>query len=111
MSAPDVLALPRLPRDEAGPVFAEPWQAQAFALVLSLHEAGRFSWPDWAAALSAQLASDPADDGSRYYDHWVAALETLVVGRDLARASELDVRKHAWAEAYSRTPHGRPVEL
>lgn len=111
MSAPDVLSLPRLPRDETGPVFAEPWQAQAFALVLSLHEAGRFSWPDWAATLSAELARDPADDGSRYYEHWVAALETLVTRQHLARSAELDARKHAWADAYSRTPHGRPVEL
>ena len=111
MSAPDVLALPRLPRDAAGPVFAEPWQAQAFALVLSLHEAGRFSWPDWAAALSAELACDPGDDGSRYYEHWVAALESLVTGRALAGADELEVRKRAWAAAYARTPHGRPVAL
>ena len=111
MSAPDVLALPRLPRDAEGPELAEPWQAQAFALVLSLHEAGRFSWPEWAAALSAELAGDPGDDGSRYYDHWVAALEGLVTGQDLAGAGELEARKSAWAEAYARTPHGRPVEL
>jgi nitrile hydratase accessory protein len=110
LSAPDVLALPRLPRDAEGPVFAEPWQAQAFALVLSLHAAGRFSWPEWAAALSAELARDPADDAG-YYEHWVAALEGLVTGRSLAGAGELNVRKRAWAEAYARTPHGRPVEL
>lgn len=92
-------------------MFAEPWQAQAFALVLNLHEAGRFSWPDWAAARSAELARDPGDDGSRYYDHWVAALEGLVTGRELAGAAELEVRKRAWAAAYARTPHGWPVAL
>lgn len=111
MSAPDVLSLPRLPRDAEGPVFAEPWQAQAFALTLKLHERGAFTWPEWAEALSMELARDPADDGSRYYDHWVAALEGLVTGRNLAAPSELDARKAAWKDAYLHTPHGQPVNL
>ena len=111
MSAPDLAALPRLPRDAGGPVFAEPWQAQAFALALKLHEAGAFTWPEWAQALSAELAGDPDDDGSRYYDHWVAALEGLVAGRNLAAPAELAARKDAWRDAYLRTPHGQPVEL
>jgi nitrile hydratase accessory protein len=111
LSAPDPLGLPRLPRDAEGPVFAEPWQAQAFALTLELHKAGRFTWTEWAETLGQQLATDPADDGARYYDHWVAALETLVTGRALADPDELRARKHDWAEAYAHTPHGRPVEL
>jgi len=111
LSAPDVLGLSRLPRDAEGPVFAEPWQAQAFALALKLHEAGAFSWNEWAEALSAELLRDPADDGSRYYEHWVAALEGLVAGRNLAAPTELAARKDAWKHAYLRTPHGRPVEL
>lgn len=111
MSAPDVLSLPRLPHDADGPIFAEPWQAQAFALTLKLHEGGAFSWVEWAAALSAELALDHHDDGSRYYEHWVAALEGLVATRSLAAPSELELRKSAWAEAYRRTPHGKPVEL
>jgi nitrile hydratase accessory protein len=111
LSAPDPLALPRLPRDAEGPVFAEPWQAQAFALTLKLHEAGAFIWTEWAEALSAELARDPADDGSRYYEHWVAALEGLVARHNLAGISELDARKTAWKNAYLRTPHGKPVEL
>lgn len=111
MSGPDVLALPRLPRDAEGPVFAEPWQAQAFALTLKLHERGAFTWPEWADALSRELAADPTDDGGRYYDHWVAALEGLVTGRNLAGSDELETRKNAWKDAYLRTPHGKPVEL
>ena len=111
MSAPDVLGLPRLPRDAEGPIFAEPWQAQAFALTLKLHEHGAFTWPEWAQALSVELARDPQDDGSRYYEHWVAALESLVTGRNLAASAELDARKDAWKDAYLRTPHGHPVEL
>lgn len=111
MSGPDLAALPRLPRDAEGPVFAEPWQAQAFALTLRLHEQGAFTWTEWAHALSEALARDPHDDGARYYDHWVAALEGLVTGRGLAGAAELADRKTAWRDAYLRTPHGQPVSL
>jgi len=111
LSAPDVLALPRLPRDADGPVFAEPWQAQAFALTLKLHEGGAFTWVEWAEALSAELAGDPTDDGSRYYEHWVAALERLATGRNLTAPAELAARKDAWKNAYLRTPHGQPVAL
>lgn len=111
MSGPDLAALPRLPRDAEGPVFAEPWQAQAFALTLSLHERGAFTWTEWAQTLSEELAGDPHDDGARYYDHWVAALERLVTGRALARPAELDARTAAWRDAYLHTPHGQPVVL
>lgn len=111
MNVPDPLTLPGLPRDAAGPVFAEPWQAQAFALTVRLHAEGAFAWPDWAAALSRELARDPDDDGSRYYDHWVAALEGLITERGLLTAPALAARKQAWAEAYRHTPHGKPVEL
>ncbi len=99
----------------AEPIFAEPWQAQAFALTIQLHAAGAFTWNDWAAALSAELkaaeARGESDDGSRYYEHWLAALERLVAERGLAAPHALAERKAAWAEAYRRTPHGRPVEL
>jgi nitrile hydratase accessory protein len=105
------MALPRLPRDAEGPVFAEPWQAHAFALTLKLHEQGAFTWPEWAEALSRELAGDPGDDGTRYYHHWVATLEGLVTARNLAGSGELETRKKAWKDAYLRTPHGQPVEL
>ena len=111
MSVPDPLALPGLPRDDEGPVFAEPWQAQAFALAVRLNAEGVFDWTDWAAALSRELAGDPDDDGSRYYFHWVAALEGLIAERGLATAGDLAERKAAWADAYRHTPHGQPVEL
>jgi nitrile hydratase accessory protein len=111
LSAPELLALPGLPRDADGPVFAEPWQAQAFALAVQLNAAGAFTWAEWAQALSRQLAGDPSDDGSRYYQHWVAALEALIAERGLAAATEMSRRKTDWAEAYRRTPHGLPVAL
>jgi nitrile hydratase accessory protein len=109
------VALPRLPRDEDGPVFAEPWQAQAFALAVKLSEQGHFTWKEWAAALADELraASDRGapDDGSRYYEHWVAALERLVTAKNLIDMRALQERKEAWADAYRHTPHGKPVEL
>ncbi|MBS0332180.1 MAG: nitrile hydratase accessory protein [Proteobacteria bacterium] len=93
-------------------VFAEPWQAQAFALVLELHARGAFTWPEWAAALSKQLRDAGAhDDGSRYYDHLLATIERLAVQKSLVAEQELAARRAAWAEAYRNTPHGRPVEL
>lgn len=110
-----LVALPRLPRDEDGPVFAEPWQAQAFALAIKLSEQGHFTWREWAAALADELkaAADRGepDDGSHYYHHWLAALERLVAAKGLFDAAALLTRKEAWAEAYRRTPHGKPVEL
>lgn len=107
--------LPPLPRDEGGPVFAEPWHAQAFALAVRLSEQGHFTWKEWAAALAEELraAADRGepDDGSRYYEHWLAALERLVTSKRLAESAELLQRKDAWADAYRHTPHGKPVEL
>jgi len=122
LTAPDpkseperLAALGRIPRDEGGPVFAEPWQAQAFALAVKLSEAGHFTWKEWAASLAAEIAAAAArgepDDGSHYYDHWLAALEKLVAAKGLTDPNALAERKEAWADAYRHTPHGKPVEL
>ena len=113
---PERLAsLPSLPRDEGGPVFAEPWQAQAFALAVRLSAQGHFTWKEWAAALADELKAvadrGEPDDGSRYYEHWLAALERLVTSKNLSNPAEMDARKEAWADAYRHTPHGKPVEL
>jgi nitrile hydratase accessory protein len=109
------VADPGLPRDDEGPVFAEPWQAAAFALAVQLHEAGCFSWTEWAATLAAVLRevreSGEPDDGSRYYEHWLAALERLVTTKHLLDATGLQQRKADWAAAYRATPHGQPVAL
>jgi nitrile hydratase accessory protein len=98
-----------------GAAFAEPWQAQAFALAVRLSEAGYFTWSEWTAALGAQLQAavdrGEPDDGSRYYEHWLAALEQVVTSKGLADAQALAARKTEWADAYRETPHGRPVEL
>lgn len=106
---------PRLPNDSGGPVFAEPWQAQAFALAVRLSEQGYFTWKEWSAALADELraAADRGepDDGSRYYEHWLAVLERLVTAKGLTDPEAMRARKEAWAAAYRRTPHGKPVEL
>jgi nitrile hydratase accessory protein len=110
-----VAALPRLPRDSEGPVFAEPWQAQAFALAVKLSEEGHFTWSEWAATLGeeitrAQAAGDP-DLGTTYYRHWLAALERLVAEKGVASAALLGRYRDAWDRAADRTPHGSPIEL
>ena len=96
-------------------MFAEPWQAQAFALAVKLSEQGHFTWKEWAAALADELkaAADRGepDDGSHYYEHWLAVLERLVTEKGLTDPVTLLKRKDAWAEAYRHTPHGKPVEL
>lgn len=96
-------------------MFAEPWQAQAFALAVKLSEQGYFTWKEWSSALAEELraAADRGepDDGSQYYRHWLAALERLVTAKGLTDPEALATRKDDWAEAYRRTPHGKPVEL
>ncbi|TSD84253.1 nitrile hydratase accessory protein [Mycobacterium sp. KBS0706] len=106
-------AAPLPPRDADGPVFAEPWQAQAFAMAVALHGRGVFTWPEWAAALAAEIArtAGAPDDGSRYYEHWLAALERLVLAKGVADADALGRRKDAWDRAARATPHGAPILL
>jgi nitrile hydratase accessory protein len=108
-------AVPGIPRDDAGPVFREPWEAQAFAMALALHERGLFSWPEWAAALAdqikrAQAAGDP-DTGETYYHHWLKTLERLVAEKGVTDAPMLARYHDAWDRAAVRTPHGQPIEL
>ncbi|MFO1024013.1 MAG: nitrile hydratase accessory protein [Acetobacteraceae bacterium] len=104
-----------VPRDNDGPVFAEPWQAEAFALAVRLHEAGCFTWSEWATTLGDVLREvrerGETDDGSRYYEHWLAALERLIVAKQVLSDVDLNQRKKAWVEAYLSTPHGKPVAL
>lgn len=104
-----------LPPTGEGAVFAEPWQAHAFAMTVQLHARGLFTWPEWAAALSdairAAQASGDADDGSRYYHHWLNALEALVIARRAGTPEQIHALEHAWDDAAARTPHGQPIAL
>lgn len=108
-------ALAGLPQDADGPVFNAPWEAQAFAMTLMLHQRGLFTWPEWAQALArqvaaAQAAGDP-DLGDTYYRHWLAALEAIVAEKGAASTADLLRYQQAWDRAADRTPHGRPIEL
>ena len=108
-------ALPALPRDDQGPVFKAPWEAQAFAMAVSLHTRGVFTWTEWAAALANELGAAAArgepDDGTRYYEHWLAALEKLVAGKNVITPAELERRVEEWDAAARATPHGSAIEL
>ena len=109
-------AVAPIPRGGDGaPVFREPWEAQAFAMTLALHERGLFTWPEWAEALSAAIrrAQDAGDcdDGSTYYRHWLAALESLVGAKGIASEETLSARRDAWDRAAHATPHGQPIRL
>jgi nitrile hydratase accessory protein len=112
---PAPLELPGLPRDEAGPVFRAPWQAQAFALALALYEHGLFTWPEWAQALADRIRAAPAqaaeDAGDAYYRQWLEALEAMVAVKGASSPAELQRYQQAWDHAADRTPHGRPIEL
>jgi nitrile hydratase accessory protein len=108
-------ALPGIPHDAEGPVFREPWEAQAFSMAVALHERGVFTWPEWAATLAdeikrAHAAGDP-DTGETYYQHWLAALERLVAEKGIASRDTLTRYRDAWDRAADRTPHGKPIEL
>ena len=108
-------AVPSIPRDAAGPIFREPWEAQAFAMTLALHERELFTWTEWAAALAdeitrAQQAGDP-DTGETYYRHWLAALERIVAEKNIADRATLARYHDAWDHAADRTPHGHAIEL
>jgi nitrile hydratase accessory protein len=109
------IAVPGVPRDSDGPVFREPWEAQAFAMTLALFERGLFNWPEWAATLGdeikrAQAAGDP-DTGETYYRHWLNALERMVAHKGVTDAATLKRYHDAWDHACGRTPHGQPIEL
>jgi nitrile hydratase accessory protein len=108
-------SVPSIPRDNDGPVFREPWEAQAFAMALALYDRGLFTWPEWAATLAdeikrAQAAGDP-DTGETYYRHWLNTLERLVAAKGVTDAHALARTRDAWDRAADRTPHGVPIEL
>jgi nitrile hydratase accessory protein len=111
--AADVAPIPR--GEDGAPVFREPWEAQAFAMTLALHERGLFTWAEWAQALSGEIGraqgEGDCDDGSTYYRHWLAAVERLVREKGIAGADTLAARRDAWDRAAHATPHGQPILL
>jgi len=105
-------AVASIPRDGDGPVFAEPWQAQAFAMAVTLNERGYFTWHEWTEVLGRTItAAGPHTRAEDYYLHWLSALETIVTRKALLDASQLHERRDAWDRAARATPHGEPIEL
>lgn len=107
--------LPGLPRDDSGPLFIAPWEAEAFAMAIALEKQGLFTWSEWAQTLGdeikrAQAEGDP-DDGSTYYSHWLRALERPVHEKNIASADVISHFQAGWRRAADRTPHGEPIEL
>ncbi|WP_281358735.1 nitrile hydratase accessory protein [Phyllobacterium pellucidum] len=101
-----------LPSQGGSPAFVEPWQAEAFAMVVALHDRGLFTWDEWAHALSAELKRPGAlEDASDYYHCWLEALETLVVTKNVAARSEVEALAASWQRAAHATPHGEPIRL
>jgi nitrile hydratase accessory protein len=115
VTSPDLAVLAAIPRDDEGPVFRAPWEAQAFAMAVMLHERGHFTWTEWATRLAEEIAAARArgepDDGRRYYHYWLAALEGLVAAKRIVPADELRTRRDAWEAAARSTPHGQPIVL
>lgn len=109
----DLVASPGLPRSpEGAPVFAEPWQAQAFAMTVHLHARGVFTWTEWADSLSTEVhRPERAQDGSDYFDAWVAALAGLLARKGLADRETVETLRESWQRAAEATPHGAPIEL
>jgi nitrile hydratase accessory protein len=110
-----IAAVPGIPRGPQGPVFREPWEAEAFAMAVALHERGLFAWSEWTAVLAdeirrAQANGDP-DTGETYYRHWLAALERIVAEKGVTDAAALARYRDAWYHAADRTPHGMPIAL
>ena len=114
-NVPTESQLPSLPRDEDGPVFNEPWEAEAFAMTLNLYAQGYFTWLEWAGRLGAEISAAPdagdADRGDTYYLHWLKALEGLVAEKGLLTTDDLANRRDAWDKAAHATPHGQPIVL
>jgi nitrile hydratase accessory protein len=108
-------ALAAVPGPERSRTFAEPWEAEAFAIAVALQRRGVFAWDEWAACLGrqirqAQAAGDP-DTGNTYYRHWLAAIERIVQDKGITNQQTLSRYRDAWDKAADRTPHGQPIEL
>lgn len=102
-------AMPGFPRAEDGPVFGAPWEARAFALAVQLSEQGVFTWEEWVAALSAEIAEAEAQgyEPSRdYYRCWLHALEHLLASKGLLTAEGLAGSITETLRTWPHPPHG-----
>ena len=99
---------PILQQPEPEKPFGAPWEAEAFAMTVKLHEKGLFTWGEWAAVLGAEIKSKPQRP---YYESWLAALESITEAKSLLNRPEREARIAAWDRAARATPHGQPTLL
>ncbi|MEM9332993.1 MAG: nitrile hydratase accessory protein [Pseudomonadota bacterium] len=109
MQQSNLVEIPGIKLEAGEPVFSEPWEAQAFALVIELHAKGAFTWTEWADTLGEKIRMD--DGKTAYYRLWLDALEAIVSQKSLITDEEVCRRKSDWQSALLATPHGEPVEL
>ncbi len=93
------------------PPFDEPWQAEVFALAVSLNQRGLFDWSEWTKLLGAQIAVKPETGNQAYFEAWLGALEKILVAKGVASGAELTGLAKAWRAAAEATPHGQPILL
>ena len=102
-------------KDEQQPVFAEPWEAHAFAIAVKLSEKGLFKWSEWTNTLAEEIKEAKEqgnpDFGNNYYKFWLSALETMLLEKNILKKSDLKSMMEQWRHAYLSTPHGNPVKL
>ncbi|WP_062381295.1 nitrile hydratase accessory protein [Pseudomonas abietaniphila] len=114
-STPHIPAMAGLSLDKEGPVFDKPWQAQAFSLLVHLHQTGLFPWNEWVQTFSDEIKASPAQPGESvndaYYRQWLAAMESMVTTLGLTGIEDITRRTEQWQQAYLNTPHGQPVTL
>jgi nitrile hydratase accessory protein len=91
--------------------FAAPWEAQVFALVVSLQEAGLFTWSEWADRIGREIRPTDGPERAADYGAWLATLETILAERGVAGSESVAARTEAFLRAAAATPHGQPIRL
>ncbi|MFI5266543.1 MAG: nitrile hydratase accessory protein [Chloroflexota bacterium] len=81
-----------LPRSNGELVFQAPWEGRAFGLAVSLYDSGRYPWSDFSGRLVTEIAADAKGSPERYYEHWLAAFERLMLDQGVLSRDELDAR-------------------
>ena len=86
-----------LPRRNGELVFAAPWEGRAFGIAVALNEGGVYQWRDFQRRLAEEIAAASSDEeGSAYYERWLASLENLLLEHGMVTREELDARTSAY---------------
>lgn len=86
-----------LPRSNGELVFAAPWEGRAFGIAVALNEGGAYEWSEFQRRLAEEIAAAPPDDeGSVYYERWLASLERLLLEQGMISHEELEDRFAAY---------------